>query len=78
MNENKKSPQVGERTCEDVEIKPIIYFYKENGENHPVLVSEGNNIRSILSAKHREQIQSKFPKTENNLYVLIHGVEFRL
>ena len=74
--DKEKSPQVAGTTSEVEEIKQIIFFYKENAENHLVAISKGNDLKSAISAK--KIMERDFPKTKNNLYVLIDGVEFRL
>lgn len=76
QSENEKSPQVTGTTGEENETKQIIYFYKANGENHLVSISQGNDLKSAINVK--KIMERDFPKTKNNLFVAIDGVEFRL
>lgn len=57
----------------------VVYFYKENGENFPVMVSETSSLTdSILNKKPLMKILDKSPKAKGNLYALVTGVEFKL
>lgn len=61
-------------------VKQAIYFYKENKNNIAIVVNDYNDIKTVIfpSSEELELIRSKFPKTKENLYVLVDGVIFKL
>ena len=63
-------------------MKDAIYFYKEDGENIVVMVSEyqEGNVKGVFFklGDSLERIIRDFPKAKGNLYVLIDGVIFKL
>lgn len=61
-------------------LKQAVYFFRENEENIAVFVADYNDVKQVLfvSVERLERINREFPKTKNNLYVLIDGVIFKL
>ncbi|MBP3034189.1 hypothetical protein J9233_09985 [Staphylococcus warneri] len=51
--------------------KVIYYYYDEENNRRPIF--ESNCLIDSY-----ESLYAKFPKTRNNLYVLIQGKEFKL
>ncbi|MED2985506.1 hypothetical protein P4311_29855 [Bacillus thuringiensis] len=58
--------------------KSIIYSYKEEGTNIPILTGSSSNFDFVLCKEEINKIIEMFPRTKNNLYVLIDGHEFKL
>ncbi|ANY29968.1 MULTISPECIES: hypothetical protein [Bacillus cereus group] len=58
--------------------KSLIYYYKENKTNMPILTGSSSNFECILYKEEINKITEMFPRAKNNLYVLIDGHEFKL
>ncbi|MDC2863780.1 hypothetical protein [Bacillus sp. BP-3] len=59
-------------------VKQLIYYYKDDKTNIPILTSTSSDLHSVLCREEIDGIIEMFPKTKNNLYVLIDGHEFKL
>lgn len=62
-------------------IHDFIYFYKdENKNNIPILTGSNTNFESIiwLTLEQKNKILTNWRESENNLFVLVDGTEFRL
>ncbi|SCC01963.1 hypothetical protein [Bacillus wiedmannii] len=58
--------------------KSLIYYYKEEGINIPILTGSSSSFDFVLCKEETDKIIEMFPKAKNNLYVLIDGYEFKL
>lgn len=60
----------------------VLYFYKNlSGNNCPVIYETGSResiYSSLINGSLKERVQKDFPKTENNLFALVDGVEFKI
>lgn len=90
---DKKASQVAGTTSEEIAKEIIdsrwslgmrdvyeIYYYKENGNNIPIMSCSTNDVSLLayLPEEELEEIYRQFPLAKNNLYVLIDGVEFKM
>lgn len=58
--------------------KALYYYKDEKMRNIPILRGEGDIYLSITNKEILKKIQTNFPKSENNLFVLVDGHEFYL
>lgn len=62
-------------------VVTFIYYKDDQGNRIPILVDSGvrkTSLQTYITDSYVKKIQSEFPKSKNNLYVLIDGVEFKL
>ncbi|WP_088065154.1 hypothetical protein [Bacillus wiedmannii] len=58
--------------------KSLIYYYKEDKTNMPILTGSSSDFYCILCKEEINKITEMFPKAKSNLYVMIDGHEFKL
>lgn len=57
----------------------VIYFYKMNEENIPIVVERANDLSyTLLYQDHLKEIEQQYPQSRNNLYALVNETVFRL
>lgn len=57
----------------------VIYFYKMNEENIPIVVERTNDLSyTLLHQDHLKEIEQQYPQSKNNLYALVNETVFRL
>lgn len=60
-------------------LMEIIYFYKDEENNIPIVVEHTNNLSSsLLNTEEFNEMIKQFPEAKNNLYVLVGRTEFKL
>lgn len=59
---------------------PWFYYYKENGDNIPIITGTCSDFRTVvwINDKEKEQMRKDFPEAVGNLYAFILGTEFKV
>ena len=61
------------------EYKKIIYYYYDKaGNRRPIDVDDYKSLEFQLNMNMFKKLKEYYPEIENNYYVLVDGVEFKL
>ncbi|MEN3090749.1 MAG: hypothetical protein ABC378_13190 [Staphylococcus pseudoxylosus] len=58
--------------------KVIYYYYDEESNRRPLNIDELDSLEFQFDKRMFEKIKEYYPQIEQNYYVLIDGVEFKL